>query len=93
MASPASGPISSLSRTIVLCYGTRPQIIKAARLATALSQKFHLVRVDTGQHYDHELSAVHYAELGVSPPDRFLEVGSGPLPEQTALITSRVAEL
>ena len=45
--------------------------------------------VDTGQHYDYALNDLLYQQLKVSPPDRFLEVGSAGHAEQTALILTR----
>lgn len=78
-------------RPILLCYGTRPQVIKASRLLPALRQVGTVVAVDSGQHYDFALHGLLYQQLGVTRPDRFLEVGSGPLVEQTAAIMTRVA--
>ncbi len=44
------------------------------------------VLVHTGQHYDRAMSAVFFEELGIRPPDRWLEVGSGSHAEQTAKV-------
>ncbi len=74
---------------IALCYGTRPQVIKASVLRRALARLGPVHAVDTGQHYDHALNALLYEQLGVAAPDRFLEVGSGSHAEQTALILTR----
>ncbi len=74
---------------IALCYGTRPQVIKASVLRPALAQVGPVYAVDTGQHYDHPLSTLLYEQLGVAPPDRYLEVGSGSHAEQTALVLTR----
>ncbi|HTS89294.1 MAG TPA: UDP-N-acetyl glucosamine 2-epimerase [Gemmatimonadales bacterium] len=74
---------------IALCYGTRPQIIKASVLRRALARLGPVHAVDTGQHYDHALNALLYQELGVDPPHRFLEVGSGSHAEQIALMLTR----
>ncbi len=76
---------------ILLCYGTRPQVIKASCLVPALRSLGPVVTVDSGQHYDFALNGLLYQQLEVAPPDRFLEVGSGPLVEQTAAIMVRVA--
>ena len=76
-------------RMLALCYGTRPQVIKASALRPALARLGRVHAVDTGQHYDHALNALLYEQLGVAPPDEFLEVGSGSHAEQTALILTR----
>lgn len=78
-------------RTLALCYGTRPQVVKASVLLEALRQDWDVFAVDTGQHYDWELNGLHYEQLGVRPPDRFLEVGSSDHAIQTAGILTRVA--
>ncbi len=74
---------------IALCYGTRPQVIKASVLRHSLAGSGGVFAIDTGQHYDHALNALLYQQLGVAAPDRFLEVGSGSHAEQTGLILSR----
>jgi UDP-N-acetylglucosamine 2-epimerase len=81
-----------VSRPVTVCYGTRPQIIKASRVLAALRSRGPVRAVDTGQHYDHALHQVFYEQLGVHPPDRFLEVGSGSHAVQTAAILTRAAE-
>jgi UDP-N-acetylglucosamine 2-epimerase len=43
---------------IALCYGTRPQVIKASVLRSRLEARYSVVAVDTGQHYDYELDAL-----------------------------------
>ncbi|HEX6645515.1 MAG TPA: UDP-N-acetyl glucosamine 2-epimerase [Gemmatimonadales bacterium] len=82
-----------MTRPIALCYGTRPQVIKASVLRRALPLAGPVVAVDTGQHYDYELNQLLYEQLGVAAPDRSLEVGSGPHGEQTAAILLRAEAL
>ncbi len=77
---------------MVLLYGTRPQTIKASAIRRALAN-LSLLTVDTGQHYDYELTELLYRQLGVAPPDQFLEVGSGSHAEQTASIMLRCEAL
>ncbi|HEX6106227.1 MAG TPA: UDP-N-acetylglucosamine 2-epimerase (non-hydrolyzing) [Gemmatimonadales bacterium] len=74
---------------IALCYGTRPQVIKASVLRRELARLGRVFALDTGQHYDYELNALLYAQLGVQPADALLEVGSGLHGEQTAAILVR----
>ncbi|MEO8637069.1 MAG: UDP-N-acetyl glucosamine 2-epimerase [Gemmatimonadales bacterium] len=77
---------------IALCYGTRPQVIKASVLRRALAAIGPVHAIDTGQHYDYALNALLYEQLGVAPPDRFLDAGSASHAEQTATILTRAAD-
>jgi len=74
---------------VALCYGTRPQVIKASVLRRRLEAGYDVLAMDTGQHYDYELNALLYEQLGVRAPDAILEVGSGGHAEQTAAILVR----
>jgi len=58
---------------IVIVLGTRPEIIKLARITKLLGDDTHIVH--TGQHYDANLSDVFFTEFGMRPPDAFLGVG------------------
>jgi len=69
---------------VVSIVGNRPQFIKAAPVARALDDLCHHVLVHTGQHYDADLSQIFFEELGLRPPDRRIESGSGTHSEQTA---------
>lgn len=82
-----------MARTdVALCYGTRPQIIKASVLRRELARHAAVLAVDTGQHYDYELNALLYEQLGVLPPDHCLDVGSAGHAEQTAAVLVRAEE-
>lgn len=74
---------------IALCYGTRPQVIKASVLRQALGRIGPVLAVDTGQHYDYALNQLLYDQLGVAPPDLCLDVGSAGHAEQTAAMLVR----
>jgi UDP-GlcNAc3NAcA epimerase len=69
---------------ILSVVGNRPQFIKSAPLSLALKGRAEEVTLHTGQHYDRELSAVFFDELGLAPPAYRLEAGSGTHAEQTA---------
>ena len=75
---------------VLSVVGNRPQYVKAAPLAVALADRAEVVGVDTGQHYDPELSQVFYDELGIAPPAHRLEVGSGSHAAMTARILERI---
>ncbi|MCP9487657.1 MAG: UDP-N-acetylglucosamine 2-epimerase (non-hydrolyzing) [Gaiellaceae bacterium MAG52_C11] len=69
--------------------GNRPQFVKAAAVWPHLEQgNTDQLLVHTGQHYDRELSEVFFEELGLKPPARNLDAGSGSHAEQTGRIMS-----
>ncbi len=75
---------------IVSVVGNRPQYVKAAPLEVALRDRAEVIGIDTGQHYDPELSRIFYDDLGIAPPAHRLEVGSGSHAEMTARILERI---
>jgi len=84
---------SGAPRPLALCYGTRPQVVKASVLLDALRARWPVIAIDTGQHYDFELNGLLYQQLDVPRPDHFLEVGSSPPVQQTADVMTRAAEI
>lgn len=80
----------------VTVVGARPQFVKAAALTRAMNERrasgdeIDDVIVHTGQHYDTGLSDVFFAELGITPPQIMLAVGSGLHGEQTGEIMRRL---
>ncbi len=73
--------------------GTRPNIVKTAPVIAALRRRLPDARhtiVHTGQHYDPEMSAIFFEELGVPEPDHLLGVGSGSHAVQTARVMERL---
>ena len=79
-------------KKILTVIGARPQIIKAAALSRAISSQFNdqleEVLVHTGQHYDENMSAVFFEELGIPKPHYNLAVGSGAHGHMTAAMLS-----
>jgi UDP-GlcNAc3NAcA epimerase len=71
---------------VITLVGNRPQFVKAAAVSRALRERHEEVLVHSGQHYDDELSAVFFRELGVPSPDHELGVGSAPDGEQIGRI-------
>lgn len=69
---------------IATIIGARPQFIKAASVSRVLRDKHQEIMIHTGQHYDENMSAVFFDELGIPSPDYMLGVGSGSHAFQTA---------
>ena len=64
--------------------GNRPQFVKAAAVSSRLRESHEELLVHTGQHFDDELSAIFFSELGLPAPDRELDVSGGSNTSQTA---------
>lgn len=73
---------------LLTVIGARPQIIKAAAISRAIAKhyydKIEEVILHTGQHYDENMSAVFFEELGIPQPHIRLGVGSAGHARQTA---------
>lgn len=72
----------------MVLLGTRPEIIKLAPLIDLLEKdnRFKLTLVNSGQHYDTQLSSIFFKGLQLPKPHHNLEVGSGTHGEQTGQI-------
>ncbi len=69
---------------VLTVIGNRPQFIKAAAVSPRLRARDEEVLVHTGQHFDDELSAVFFSELGLPAPDLELGIALGSNTSQTA---------
>ncbi len=69
---------------VLTVVGNRPQFIKAAAVSPHLRAAGRELLVHTGQHFDDQLSAVFFAELGLPVPDVQLAVAGGSNTSQTA---------
>jgi len=73
---------------LLTVVGARPQFVKAATISRRLRDPefsgITEILVHTGQHYDANLSAVFFDELGIPEPAHNLNVGSGSQAVQTS---------
>src|SRR3954447_17970320 len=68
---------------IATVIGNRPQFVKAAAVSRPLRERHEELIVNTGQHYDDELSRVFFEELDVPAPAVELGIGDGSATSQT----------
>jgi UDP-N-acetylglucosamine 2-epimerase len=78
---------------VLTVIGARPQFVKAAAVSRVLRRDHTEVLVHTGQHYDREMSALFFEELGIPAPDYELGVGSGGHGWQTGQMLIRLEEV
>ena len=78
---------------IVSIVGARPQFIKAAPVSRVLRREFSEILIHTGQHYDDEMSAIFFREMGIPVPDYNLDVGSGPHGWQTGQMLTKIEDV
>lgn len=75
--------------------GTRPEIIRLARVMAALdtSEVIEHILVHTGQNYDYELNQVFFDDLGIKKPDHFLNAAGKNAIETIGLILIKIDEV
>jgi UDP-N-acetylglucosamine 2-epimerase len=61
---------------MVTVVGTRPNLIKMSILSKEIRKRHEEVLIDTGQHYDDNMSTSFYRDLDIPNPDYNLQVGS-----------------
>jgi UDP-N-acetylglucosamine 2-epimerase (non-hydrolysing) len=62
---------------VMTVVGTRPEIIRLARVMARLDEYCEQVLVHTGQNYDYELNEIFFQDLEVRRPDHFLNAAGG----------------
>jgi len=84
-------------KKIMTIIGARPQIIKAAAISRAFNEQFGTeveeLIVHTGQHYDENMSAVFFNELGIPKPFAQLSIGSSSHGAQTGAMLQELEQL
>ena len=76
---------------VLTVIGSRPQFVKAAAVSRLLRADHDELLINTGQHYDDELSTIFVTELGIPKPDLDLALGGGSNTEQTAAMLAAIA--
>lgn len=79
---------------VACIVGARPNFMKMAPILKAFREHggFTAPLIHTGQHYDVEMNAVFFEQLGLPEPDLNLEIGSGSQTVQTARIMMGLEE-
>lgn len=77
---------------IMTVVGARPEFIQTAPVSKAIRKRHTEILVHTGQHYDDNMSAVFFSDLGIPAPEINLEVGSGSHAQQTGQIMAKIEE-
>lgn len=78
---------------IVTVVGARPQFIKAAAGSRQLRKEHHEILVHTGQHFDDNMSAVFFREMGIPVPDYNLGISGGTHAQMTAKMLISIEEV
>ena len=78
---------------IVTVVGARPQFIKAAAGSRAIRKEHREILVHTGQHFDDNMSAVFFREMGIPEPDYNLGISGGTHAQMTAKMLIGIEEI
>jgi UDP-N-acetylglucosamine 2-epimerase (non-hydrolysing) len=81
------------AESVAYLVGARPNYVKMAPLVAEMRRRgdeLQHVVINTGQHYDQEMSRIFAEELDLGPPDYELRVGSGSHALQTARALQRI---
>ena len=78
---------------VMTVVGTRPEIIRLARVIARLDAQTDHLLVHTGQNYDYELNEVFFDDLGLRRPDHFLAVDTSSLGRMLGDTLTKVEEV
>ena len=78
---------------VMTIIGTRPEVIKLARVIAMLDAHVRHVLVHTGQNHDYELNQIFFDQLEIRKPDHFLNVVGATLGETLGNVLARAWEV
>lgn len=78
---------------IVTVIGARPQFIKAAAGSRILRREHQEILIHTGQHFDDNMSAVFFREMGIPEPDYNLGISGGTHAQMTSRMLVGIEEV
>lgn len=78
---------------VATVVGTRPEIIRLARVLPAIDQSMDHAIIHTGQNYDYELNQIFYEDLEIRQPDFYLEAAGKNAAETIGLVISKTDEV
>lgn len=87
--------IMKLKLKVMTVVGTRPEIIRLARVMAKLddSSAIEHVIVHTGQNYDYELNQIFFDDMGIRKPDYFLDAAGATATETVGQILIKIDPL
>lgn len=77
---------------IMNIVGARPEFIQTAPVTRAIRKRHTEILVHTGQHYDDNMSAVFFRDLGISAPEINIGVGGGSHASMTGQMLMRLEQ-
>lgn len=79
---------------LTLVVGARPNFVKAAPLMDEIRKRGRMRArlVHTGQHFDANMSAVFFRQLGMAEPDGYLDIHGGFVAEQIGRMILKLTE-
>lgn len=80
---------------VITVVGTRPEIIRLARVMAALdaSPAIEHIIIHTGQNYDYELNQIFFEDLSIRKPDYFLNAAGATATETVGQIIIKIDPL
>ncbi|EAN1750370.1 UDP-N-acetylglucosamine 2-epimerase (non-hydrolyzing) [Salmonella enterica] len=78
---------------VMTVVGTRPEIIRLARVLAKMDEYFEHTLVHTGQNYDYELNQIFFDDLAVRKPDYFLNAAGKNAAETIGQIIIKIDEV